>query len=94
MTFLVLYSNDYTAPVNALRPDGLCALNNSPLVANHCIKHSKPFVIPIIINSLQSFIFKTKKYCPKPALSRKGILSSLENIPKIQNFYNGNVFVS
>ena len=36
------------APVNALRPNGLRTLNNGPLVANHCIKHPKPFVIPIL----------------------------------------------
>ena len=38
------------SPVNALRPDGLCALNKGTFVDNHCIKHSKLFVIPIIDN--------------------------------------------
>ena len=37
--------------VNALRPDGLCALNSGTLVYNHCIKHSKPFVIPVFVYS-------------------------------------------
>ena len=55
------------APVNTLRPNGLRALNNGPLVANHCIKHSKPFVIPIVKVSMgDNTMYLSKKKIENP----------------------------
>ena len=39
--------NDSTAPDNALKPDGF-ALFNGRFVIKLCMKHSKPFSIPIL----------------------------------------------
>ena len=39
--------NHSMAPNNALKPDGFRALFNGRFVIKLCIKHSKPFSIPI-----------------------------------------------
>ena len=49
-----------SVPVNAFRPDSLCALDNATLMVNHCGIHSKPFVILCIF----WFWCTTSKACP------------------------------